>query len=81
MAQTAEGELQQQMRLIAKFNTGRPPLLQAGDPQNMPFSINLDNMMFEAPGTYCVVMTIDEEEMARLSFRVGNPQGFMVDAA
>ena len=76
--QSADGTSQAQMSLTAKFNTGRPPILQAGEPQSVPFAINLDNMLFEVPGTYCFVMTIDTEELARLSFRVVTPQMIMI---
>jgi len=75
------GEPREQMRLVAKFNHGRPPALQAGDPQNMPFAVNLDNVLFQAPGSYAFVLTVNDEEMARLSFRVVNPQGYAIGAA
>jgi hypothetical protein len=53
----------------AQFNVGRPPILQRGDPQNMPFAMNIDGLMIDGPGAYSFVLTIDGKELQRLTFR------------
>jgi hypothetical protein len=59
----------------AQFNVGRPPMLQPGDRQNLPFAINLDQLGFERSGAYSCVLTIDGEEVNRLPFRVQATRG------
>ena len=76
-----DGQPQVQMKIMGNFMLGRPPILQAGDAQNVPIALNLDNLMFEAPGSYSFVLSIDEKEIERLTFRVVNPLGFMVAGA
>jgi len=71
-----DGQPSEQMKLVANFNHGRPPALPPGEPQSMPFAVNLDNIVFPAPGGYTFVLTIDNEEMARLPFRIVSPPGF-----
>src|SRR5690349_9155716 len=34
------------------FNAGRPPLLQGGDSQKMPFAVNIDGLLIPAPKAY-----------------------------
>lgn len=76
LAPGPDGSAQEKMTLVAKFNHGRPPALPPGEPQSMPFAVNLDNIIFQAPGSYAFVIAINDEEMARMSFRIVNPQGF-----
>jgi hypothetical protein len=61
---------------IVRFNLGRPAILQPGEPQHVPFALNLDQIPFERPGTYSFVITIDGEELGRLTFRVFGPPAF-----
>jgi hypothetical protein len=63
------------MGIGAEFNIGRPPNLQGGEAQNIPFAINLDHIVFSEPGGYAFVLSLNEEEIERLSFRVVNPFG------
>jgi hypothetical protein len=56
--------------LTAQFNLGRPPTIQEGDSQNVPFAINVDRQVFRAPGTYNLVVAVNDKEKARLPFRV-----------
>jgi hypothetical protein len=72
------GEPQEKIEVEARFMTGRPPILEAGEPQPVPFTINFDNVRFGAPGGYTFVIAIDGEEKARFSFRVVNPAGFFM---
>jgi hypothetical protein len=77
-----DGQPQELMKFQGQFNFGRPAGIQAGDPQNMPFAANLDNVQFAAPGYYSFVLRInesdDENDIARLSFRVQFPNGVAV---
>ena len=57
-------------RLGTQFNMGRPPHIQPGDDQHIPIAVNLNNLAFEAPGQYSVVIEIDGTEVKRLPFRV-----------
>ncbi len=61
-----------------QFNLGRPPIIQPGDAQGIPVAINVDRQRFDAPGNYSFVMKMDEEEVGRLSFRVGLPGGVAI---
>jgi hypothetical protein len=74
-----DGAPQEHMLIQAQFNVGRPAGMQAGDPQNMPFAVNLDNIQFAGPGYYSFVLRIDDSEdendTARLSIRVQFPNG------
>lgn len=64
--------------LRAQFTLGRPPDLQAGDAQNLPIAINLDRLRFDSPGAYSFVITVNEEEIQRLPFRVVGPAGVVL---
>jgi hypothetical protein len=68
-----DGTTKSPMGIKAQFNLGRPPILQAGDSQNIPMAINLDQLVFQSPGAYSFVLTINNEEMERLTFRVLGP--------
>jgi hypothetical protein len=64
------GALQRPSGVAAQFNLGRPSLLRAGDAQNLPFAINLDQLPIESPGAYSFVLGISGQEIERLTFRV-----------
>jgi hypothetical protein len=66
----AEGGTTTPMGVRANFNLGRPAALQPGDAQNLPFAVNLDHIVFTAPGAYSFVITINDEDLERLTFRV-----------
>lgn len=61
-------------KITAQFNMGRPPILQAGDAQTMPFAVNVDGLMLASPGAYAFVIKIDDTEMERLAFRAIHQQ-------
>lgn len=63
-------DMQRAMGVGAQFNVGRPPVLQPGDRQNLPFAINLDQLGFRVPGAYSFALSIDGVEANRLPFRV-----------
>ncbi|MGV9535027.1 DUF6941 family protein [Streptosporangium sandarakinum] len=65
-----KGDAEAVSKISAVFNVGRPPLVQAGDAQPIPFAVNVDQLRFEAPGAYSVVFEVDGEEISRLRFRV-----------
>ena len=56
--------------LSASFNIGRPPHLLPGDSQQVPLAMNLDGMVFEAPGSFSFVISIDGVEVKRLPLRM-----------
>jgi hypothetical protein len=58
------------VRIGAQFSVGRPPIVVPGDPQAMPFAINVDGQVFTAPGGYAFVISIDGAEVHRLQFRI-----------
>ena len=64
----------------AEFAVGRPALIQSGDRQNLPLAINIDRATFRVPGLYSFVLSIDGEEINRLSFRVNGPPGINLGA-
>jgi hypothetical protein len=51
------------------FNAGRPPLLQGGDSQKMPFAVNIDGLLITEPKAYYFVLEINGEEIERARFR------------
>lgn len=62
-------------QIAAQFTVGRPPTIQPGDAQLIPFAINLDQLRFEKPGAYSVVLKIDGTMIETLTFRVALPVG------
>ena len=57
-------------RIGSAFVIGRPPTVSAGDEQILPIAANLDGLLFEAAGTYRVVIAIDGEDVESLPFRL-----------
>jgi hypothetical protein len=58
----------------ANFNVGRPPHLQSGESQTIPFAMNLDGLAINQPGSYSFVIEIDQREVQRLTFRAMSVQ-------
>lgn len=54
----------------AQFNIGRPPTLQSGDSQTIPFAVNIDQLEFDSPGGYTWVIGIDGTPLAQIPFRI-----------
>jgi hypothetical protein len=71
--ETEDGKIR---ALEGAFNVGRPPLLPPGDEQVVPLAVNLNNVVFTAPGQYSFVLELDQTEVTRLTFRVQQPPGF-----
>ena len=63
----ADGKIR---RVGSEFTVGRPPALPPGDEQLLPFALNFDGLVFEAPGRYRFVLGIDGRDITTLSFRV-----------
>ncbi|HUQ62940.1 MAG TPA: hypothetical protein VM121_04230 [Acidimicrobiales bacterium] len=57
-------------RIGSDFNVGRPAYLQPGDDQLIPLAMNIDGLVFEAPGRYEFVISIDGEDVKRLPMRI-----------
>jgi hypothetical protein len=57
-------------RVGGQVNVGRPPNLAPGDEQVVAISAQLDQVQFDHPGVYAVVVEITGDEAARLRFRV-----------
>jgi hypothetical protein len=58
----------EQFAINATFQTGAP-----GDgfaDVSVPFALNIDGIVFPAPGTYTVAIRVDGEDHERLTFRV-----------
>lgn len=56
--------------LGASFNVGRPPMMVAGDEQVVSFAMTIDQLLFEAPGMFVWVVSIDRTEMKRIPMRL-----------
>jgi hypothetical protein len=54
----------------AQFVAGRPPTLLKGQSQSISMAMNFDNMQFDAAGQYTFVLSIEDETLKRLTFRV-----------
>ena len=53
-----------------EFTLGRPPTLVDGDEQMACFAFGIEQMRFEEAGMFSWVLSIDEDEVARLPMRV-----------
>jgi len=53
-----------------QFNVGRPPMLQPGDEQVVPFAMNVNGLPFEQAGAYRFVVSVDGSDVKELPFRV-----------
>lgn len=53
-----------------QFNVGRPPQIHPGDEQIVPFSVNINNLAFEAAGSYRFVISVDGVDAKELPFRI-----------
>ncbi len=54
------------------FTAGRPAGLHPGDAQQVPLAINIDGIVFQAPGLYFLRLAIDGEDVRAASFRVSS---------
>jgi hypothetical protein len=66
-AGTADGKIH---RLGGQFNVGRPPTLQPGDEQLIPFAVNIDGLEFDRADSYRFVLELDGSPEKELRFRV-----------
>ena len=55
---------------------GRPPLLGAGDAQNVPIAANLDGLQFDKAGSYRFVIAVDGQDVKHMAFRLNVPSQF-----
>ena len=62
----------QPVRADAQFTMGRPPMLQPGESQTIPFAINMDGVPVARPGGFVVDVSIDGTVLRTLKFRVLN---------
>jgi hypothetical protein len=69
-ASEAEGNDGEIHRLGGQFNVGRPPTLQPGDEQLIPFAVNLDGLQFDRADSYRFVLELDGSPEKELPFRV-----------
>lgn len=53
-----------------QFNVGRPPQIQPGDEQIVPFAVNINGLGFQEAGHYRFVVSVDGEDAKELPFRV-----------
>jgi hypothetical protein len=53
-----------------EFNVGRPPLIVPGESQMVPLAVNLDGLTFDRPDSYSFTISIDGDEMKRLTLRL-----------
>lgn len=56
--------------LGGQFNVGRPPNLGPGDEQVVPFAVNINGLVLERAGNYRFVISVDDQDIKELSFRV-----------
>ncbi|SRR5712691_2379309 len=52
------------------FPVGRPPGVLPGDEQSVAIAVNIDALLFEQPGVYRFVISIDGRDLKMLRFRV-----------
>lgn len=57
------------VKVDSQFNVGRPVRVQAGAPQSVPLAINFQ-LALRSLGGYAFVVSIDDTEVKRLSFRL-----------
>lgn len=56
--------------LAGNFDVRRSPEIADGDEQIVPLGINLDGLVFERPGRYRFLVTIDGQVMTHMPFQV-----------
>jgi hypothetical protein len=56
--------------LAGTFSLGRPADLVEGDAQVVPVAANFDGLVFSRAGLYTIVVSVNEEELKHLAFRV-----------
>lgn len=64
------GTSQAAQRIRVQVPTGRPEGLAPGDERTVSLALNLDGLVFERPGRYRFVLSMDGEGLRRLGFRV-----------
>lgn len=67
-------------KLTAQFNVGRPPQLVEGEAQMLSLAVNLDGLVFDRPGLFSFVISVNKEERSRLTFRVLSPTTIQLSA-
>lgn len=60
--------------ITATFNIGRPPNLEPGEEQIVPMAINMFGLEIADLGFYKFVLTVDNEPVDQLRFKVEQPQ-------
>lgn len=69
--QDQDGQVVNNLSLTSPFKIGRPPYLNDGDSQIVPFAFNFDGLVFEKASTYRWVIEIDGQIIGGNSMRVG----------
>lgn len=73
-----QGGMRSLSGIVAQFAVGRPANLVSGVSQAVTLAMNIDQMVFSRAGQYAIHMTIGDEEIKRLCFRVLTPTGVNV---
>ena len=66
-----DGNLFNNIRIQSQFKLGRPPQLDDGESQIVPFAVNFDGLVFEKPTKYRWVIEIDGQIVNGISMKVG----------
>jgi hypothetical protein len=65
----------------ATINVGRPANLAPGSDQLLPLALSFTNLQFREPGTYIVVIRVDEQALAESRFNVTSLPGTLNPSA
>jgi hypothetical protein len=58
------------LQVEMRFNVGRPPTLETGESQSISLALNLPELPLAEIGNYSFLLSVDGEELKRLSYRV-----------
>ncbi|SDO72435.1 hypothetical protein SAMN04489867_0418 [Pedococcus dokdonensis] len=72
------GEAEEPLHAELQFNVGRPPILEAGEAQNISLAINLPGLPLPRLGRYFFVLSVDGTELRRLTYKVATQQGLTI---
>lgn len=71
-------EEREPFRAQFRFNVGRPRHLEDGETQSVAFAVNMPMLRLEKLGTYVFTISIDDEVLRRLHYRLVGQTGVTI---
>ncbi|MDQ1532154.1 MAG: hypothetical protein QOE37_2302 [Microbacteriaceae bacterium] len=61
-------------KIVAQFNAGRSPIMQPGEDTPLPIAFPFLGLPLPHPGSYRLIIELDDVEKAKKTFRVLDPE-------